>query len=163
HRPNRLLLFFAVIVILPVLSLAFGWTGEVLITNMGIFILLALGLNLVLGLAGMLDLGFAISFGAGAYATAILTNPVGIVGARLPQPVDYSLVLGASLGLAALVGALKGGLAWRLRGDYLAVATLALGLMGQRVIVNWSALTGGSGGTGVLPPPSILGLRVAGP
>ncbi len=161
--PNSLLWFFAAVVIFPALSFVFGWSAEVLVINMGLFILLALGLNLVLGLAGMLDLGFAISFGAGAYATAILTNPVGLVGARLPQPLDYSLVLGASVGLAALVGALKGGLATRLRGDYLAVATLALGLMGQRVIVNWSALTGGANGTGMLPPPSIFTVRVSGP
>jgi branched-chain amino acid transport system permease protein len=129
----------------------------------GIFVLLTLGLNLVLGLAGVLDLGYAISFGAGAYVTAILTNRTGVVGASLPQPLDYTLVLGASVGLAALVGALKGGLAARLRGDYLAVATLALGLIGQRVIVNWNTVTGGASGTGALPPPSIFTLLLSGP
>jgi branched-chain amino acid transport system permease protein len=145
-----------------VLALAFGWSVEVLLSSVGIFILLTLGLNLLLGMAGVLDLGYALSFGAGAYATAILTNRVGVVGAHLPQPLDYSVVLGASVGLGALVGVLKGGLAGRLRGDYLAVATLALGLVGQRVIVNWSSLTGGASGTGAIPPPSIFTLLLSG-
>ena len=162
-RSSGLLIFFAVVVIFPVLALAFGWSGLLLLSSVGIFILLTLGLNLALGLAGVLDLGYALSFGAGAYATAILTNRVGLVGAQLHQPLDYTLVLGASVGLGALVGALKGGLAARLRGDYLAVATLALGLAGQRVVVNWSSLTGGSSGTGALPPPSIFGLLLSGP
>src|SRR5579859_952201 len=163
RRQNWLLVFFAAVVIFPVLALAFGWSGEVLLSSLGIFILLTLGLNLLLGLAGVLDLGYALSFGAGAYATAILTNRVGVVGASLPQPLDYTSVLGASVGLGALVGVLKGGLAGRLRGDYLAVATLALGLVGQRVIVNWSSLTGGASGAGAIPPPSLFTLLLAGP
>ena len=163
RRQNWLLIFFAAIVVFPLLALAFGWSGEVLLRSVGIFILLTLGLNLVLGLAGVLDLGYAISFGAGAYVTAILTNSAGPVGASLPQPLDYSVVLGASVGLAAVVGALKGGLAARLRGDYLAVATLALGLMGHRLIVNWKTVTGGAGGTGAVPPPSLFKLLLVGP
>ncbi len=162
RRQGWLYLFFGAIVVFPVLALAFDWSGEVLLRSAGIFILLTLGLNLVLGLAGVLDLGYAISFGAGAYVTAVLTNRAGPLGAALPQPLDYSLVLAASVGLAALVGALKGGLAARLRGDYLAVATLALGLMGQRIIVNWNAVTGGGSGTGGLPPPSIFTVLLAG-
>jgi len=161
-RPSWLLIFFAAIVIFPILALAFGWSGEVLLSSLGIFILLTLGLNLVLGLAGVLDLGYALSFGAGAYVTAILTSRVGVVGAQLPQPLDYTVVLGASVGVGALMGVLKGGLAGRLRGDYLAVATLALGLMGQRVIFNWNSLTGGGNGVGALPPPSIFTLLLSG-
>ena len=90
-------------------------------------------------------------------------QPGGRGGVHLPQPLDYTIVLGASVGLGALVGVLKGGLAGRLRGDYLAVATLALGLVGQRVIVNWSSLTGGASGIGALPPPSIFTLLLSGP
>jgi branched-chain amino acid transport system permease protein len=149
--------------IFPILSLIFGWGGDALLRSVGIFILLALGLNLLLGLAGVLDLGYAISFGVGAYVTAILTNRYGLVGAQLPQPIDFTLVLAASIGLAALVGAVKGGLAVRLRGDYLAVATLALSLVGQRIIVGWNDVTGGSGGTSTIPPPTFLTLRVASP
>jgi len=104
-----------------------------------------------------------VSFGIGAYVTAILTNRWGVVGARLPQPMDFTVVLLSSTLLAALFGALKGGLATRLRSDYLAVATLALGLLAQRVIVNWKGLTGGAGGMNVLPPPNILTYSLANP
>ncbi len=164
RRPRTWLLWLGgAAAIFPILSLVFGWGGEAVLRSVGIFILLALGLNLLLGLAGVLDLGYAISFGVGAYATAILTDRFGPVGSHLPQPIDITLVVGASVGLAALMGAIKGGLAARLRGDYLAVATLALSLLGQRVIVNWSSLTGGESGTAAIPPPSFLTLRVTSP
>jgi branched-chain amino acid transport system permease protein len=59
--------------------------------------------------------------------------------------------------IAALTGVIKGGLGSRIRGDYLAVATLALGLLGRQIIINLEPLTGGSGGIGNLPAPEILG------
>jgi len=161
---NRWLVWiFVALAIFPMISAVFGLGGQSLLRGIGVFILLALGLNLLLGLAGVLDFGYAVSFGIGGYVTAILTNRWGVVGARLPQPVDFTVVLLLSMLLAGLVGALKGGLAMRLRSDYLAVATLALGLLAQRVIVNWKDLTGGAGGVGALPPPTIFTVPLANP
>ncbi len=163
-RLNRWLVWiFAALAVFPVVSAVFGLGGQTLLRGIGIFMLLALGLNLLLGLAGVLDFGYAVSFGIGAYVTAILTNRWGEVGARLPQPVDFIIVLLLSISLAALFGALKGRLMTRLRNDYLAVATLALGLLAQRVIINWKDLTGGAGGLGALPPPTILTVPLANP
>ncbi len=161
---NRWLVWiFIALAVFPVVSAAFGLGGQSLLRGIGVFILLALGLNLLLGLAGVLDFGYAVSFGIGGYVTAILTNRWGVVGAWLPQPVDFTVVLLSSTLLAGLFGALKGGLATRLRSDYLAVATLALGLLAQRVIVNWKGLTGGAGGVGALPPPTIFTVPLANP
>jgi branched-chain amino acid transport system permease protein len=156
-RERRWLIFlFMLLAVLPVFVSAFGWSGQILLRGMLIFIILTLGLNLLLGLAGVLDLGYAMSFAIGGYAAALLTR-------HPARPVDFVLVLVISSGLAALFGALKGGLATRLRGDYLAVATLALGLMTQQVIVNARRLTGGAGGLSGLPPPHLFGLRLASP
>ncbi len=139
--------------ILPLVTTGFNLGGEVLLRGLGIFILLTLGLNILLGLAGVLDLGYAMSFAIGAYTAALLTDR--------PGPLDFSVVLLISAGLSAAFGALKGGFASRLRGDYLAVATLALGLMTQQVIVNGGDLTGGNGGLSPVPPPHLLGFVLA--
>jgi ABC-type branched-subunit amino acid transport system permease subunit len=141
---------------LPILISTLNLGGEILLRGLGIFILLALGLNLLLGLAGVLDLGYSMSFAIGGYTAALLTN-----GYR--HPPDFILVLLISAALSALFGALKGGLAARLRGDYLAVVTLALGLITRQIIVNASDLTGGSGGISGLPAPYFFGLRLATP
>jgi branched-chain amino acid transport system permease protein len=123
----------------------------VLLRGAGIFILLALGLNILLGLSGVLDLGYAMSYAVGAYTAAILTNRFG--------PIDFILVVLISGCAGALFGALKGGLATRLQNDYLAIGTLALGLLTQRIIVNLD-VTGGPNGFSSLPPPHIFGFSL---
>ncbi len=150
-RMKRFLIALLIALIpLPLIMSAFNTGGQSLLTGVGIFILLTLGLNLLLGLAGVLDLGYAMSFAIGGYAAALL---------RL----DFTLVVLISAGAAALFGLLKGGLASRLRGDYLAVATLALGLMTQQAIVNTPTLTGGANGLSALPPPHLFGLALSAP
>ena len=157
-RSNRWLIGLLVILaVFPIISSLLGLGWQILLRGVGIFVLLALGLNLLLGVAGVLDLGFALSFGLGGYVAAIMTNRFGEVGSVLPQPIDFSLVIASSVAVAALFGALKGGLARRLHADYLAVATLALGLLGQKAIINLRSLTGGVGGIGALPAPIVFG------
>jgi branched-chain amino acid transport system permease protein len=97
----------------------------------------------------------------GGYVTALMTNRFGAIGAVLPQPIDFLLVAALSMLAAGLFGALKGSFTSRLRGDYLAVATLALGLLAQRVVVNLGQLTGGAGGLAAVPPPHLLGRTFA--
>ena len=122
--------------------------------GLGIFILLTLGLNILLGVAGVLDLGYAMSFALGGYTAAVLTAN---------RSLDFIWVLLFSAGFAGLFGVLKGAVARRLRGDYLAVATLALGLITQQVIMNGGNLTGAASGLSALPPPRILGFALSTP
>jgi branched-chain amino acid transport system permease protein len=146
--------------IFPLISIAFDLGWQITVKGIGIFILLGLGMNLLLGLAGVLDLGFAVSFGIGGYVTAILTNRFGGLGALLPQPIDFLFVAAISMTLAGLFGVVKGSLTRRLRSDYLAVATLALGLLVRRVVINAYGITGGAGGLSAVPPPVMLGRSI---
>jgi branched-chain amino acid transport system permease protein len=141
----------------------FGVYWQTILTGIGVFVLLTLGLNVVLGLAGVLDLGYAVSFGIGAYVTATLTNRWAGIGAWMPQPVDFLFLLAVSMALAGLFGVLKGRMALRLRSDYLAVATLSLSLLAQQAIVNLNSVTGGSGGISALPPPHLLAYTLTHP
>ncbi len=155
-----LIALFALLAVLPIVTHAFNLGGDILLRGLGIFILLTLGLNILLGLAGVLDFGYAMSFAIGGYTAAVLTNRFGILrGISL----DFTVVLLASAVIAAGFGALKGLTATRLSGDYLAVATLALGLMTQQVIVNISDLTGGASGLSSIPAPRLFGLVLSAP
>jgi branched-chain amino acid transport system permease protein len=150
---NRwLTLILILLAVIPILMQVFGLSGQTILRTVGIFIVLTLGLNLAFGVAGLLDFGFALSYGVGAYAMAILSPRIGFMPALL-----------CGMLAAAITGVMKGGLGWRLRGDYLAVATLALGLLSGQVIVNAGVLTGGAGGIGNLPKPSVLGFRFESP
>jgi len=149
-----LIIVLIALAVLPILTTIFNWDGQILIRGLGIFILLTLGLNILLGMAGVLDLGYAMSFALGGYTAAVLT---------LHFKLDFIWVMLASAAFAGLFGALKGRASTRLRGDYLAVATLALGLITQRVIVNGGDLTGGASGLSALPPPKLFGFIFAVP
>jgi branched-chain amino acid transport system permease protein len=127
-------IILALLGIFPLIAGLAGWGGQVILRTVEVFMLLGLGLNLALGLAGILDLGFAAGFGLGAYSGVLLGR----------FDMLLAIVVGAALGL--LIGFLKGGLASRLRGDYLAVAMLSLGLLTRQLAVNLSTITGGAGG-----------------
>jgi branched-chain amino acid transport system permease protein len=107
-------------------------------TQVGIFAALALGLNIVVGLAGLLDLGYVAFFAVGAYAWAIFGSPQAnaIFGSGFPLPPGwfYVFLVGGSL-LAATAGVLLGLPVLRLRGDYLAIVTLGFGEV-IRVLAN---------------------------
>lgn len=146
----------ALALIYPALDYAFGLHQQVILVSVLIFALLALGLNLMLGFAGLLDLGYAACFGIGGYAAALLTTPGGSLSALLPGPVDFLVVLAASAAAAGIFGALNALLARRLRGEYLAIVTLAFGQLIPRVALNLDRWTGGSAGIAALPPPRLL-------
>ena len=138
--------------ILPILLQVFNLSGQIILRTVAVYIVLTLGLNLALGIAGLLDFGFALSYGVGAYITAILSTRIGFIPALLGGVIA-----------AMLTGVIKGGLGARLRGDYLAVATLAIGLLGRQVIVNLRSWTGGAGGLGNFPGPAFLGINLGTP
>lgn len=150
---NRwLIIILLLLAILPIVLQMLGMGGQIILRTAGIFILLSLGLNLALGLAGLLDFGFALSYGMGAFATAILLRWTGFLPALI-----------GGIVAAVLIGLLKGLLGRRLRGDFLAVSTLAVGLLGRQVLVNLNSLTGGAGGIGNLPPPRFLDSSLVSP
>lgn len=151
--PNRwLVISLAVLAVLPLVLQGLDLGGQIILRTVVIYIILTIGLNLALGIAGLLDFGFALSYGIGAYFTAILSPLVGFVPALV-----------GGMFAAMLTGVIKGGLGSRLRGDYLAVATLALGLLGRQVIINMRSWTGGAGGLGNFPGPGFLGIQLETP
>lgn len=113
------------------------------IDNYGIQILLCVmlgwGLNIVVGLAGLLDLGYVAFYAAGAYSYALLSTTWGW---------SFWLCFPVAGLVAALWGVLLGFPVLRLRGDYLAIVTLAFGEIVRIVLVNWTALTNGNAGIG---------------
>ena len=122
-------------------------------SNAGVFVLLALGLNIVVGLAGLLDLGYAAFFAIGAYTYAYGASPFSGVHA----PFLLMLVLGALV--AATFGVLLGAPTLRLRGDYLAIVTLGFGEIVPIVFLNSDKFTEGTNGIGGLYPPSLPGVE----
>jgi branched-chain amino acid transport system permease protein len=128
-----------------------GWSGAIKwVDNFGvqilIYVMLAWGLNIVVGLAGLLDLGFIAFAAVGAYTYTLIS--VHVIPTVAPGLVPYAfwILLPFSALLAALWGALLGFPVLRLRGDYLAIVTLAFGEMIRLVLVNWSELTNGYAG-----------------
>jgi len=109
----------------------------------GVFALVALGLNLLTGYAGQISLCHAAFFGVGAYATAILTQKVGV-------PYLLSILAGGML--TACIGAVVAVPAMRLKSLYLAIATLGFGVVLQKIIFEWRGLTNGGGGLALTPP-----------
>ncbi|MGI8608860.1 MAG: branched-chain amino acid ABC transporter permease [Candidatus Dormibacteria bacterium] len=119
------------------------------IADAGVFILLALGLNIVIGYAGLLDLGYAAFFAIGAYTYAILASShFNIHIAFWPLLIIAALVAG-------LFGVVLGAPTLRLRGDYLAIVTLGFGEIVPRVVLNLEGLTGGVNGLSALDQPKI--------
>lgn len=118
-------------------------------SNAGVFVLLALGLNIVVGMAGLLDLGYAAFFAIGAYAYAYGSSPYS--GQHFP----FILMLGVGAIVAATFGVLLGAPTLRLRGDYLAIVTLGFGEIVPIVFLNAEKYTEGTNGIGGIYKPDI--------
>ena len=140
-----------IIAVLPqVLGLFFT---EILDTT-GLFIMMGLGLNIVVGYAGLLDLGYVAFFAIGAYTTAILTSPeLGFFSLSFWSALPFAVILGIVAGVLLGIPVLK------MRGDYLAIATLGFGEI-IRILVLSDFLRpwlGGAQGIGKIPKASIGG------
>jgi branched-chain amino acid transport system permease protein len=149
-------------VVMPILGTHNGYYMEVAI-QVGIFIALALGLNIVVGLAGLLDLGYVAFYAVGAYLWAIFGSPqaakfLPVVAGTFPVPSPWFFVfLFLGLIVAAITGILLGLPVLRLRGDYLAIVTLGFGEV-IRVLANnldkpWNITNGPKGITPISRPP----------
>ena len=117
-----------------------------ILTITGIYAILALGLNIVVGLAGLLDLGYIAFYAIGAYSYGILNTEFGI-------PFWPALLIGGLL--AAFAGMFLGMITLRLRGDYLAIVTLGFLMIVHLILNNWDSLTHGPNGILGISSPSI--------
>ncbi|GAC1443491.1 MAG: ABC transporter ATP-binding protein [Vulcanimicrobiaceae bacterium] len=121
------------------------------LANAGAFILLALGLNIVVGFAGLLDLGYAAFFAIGSYAYAMLASQQ--YGIHIP----FWIMLVVASVIAAIFGILLGAPTLRLRGDYLAIVTLGFGEIVPQTFLNLTQFTNGPNGISSLDQPSLFG------
>jgi branched-chain amino acid transport system permease protein len=120
-----------------------------LATLLMIYMMLGWGLNIVVGLAGLLDLGYVAFYAVGAYSYTLLALNFGLgFWECLPLAGAFAAFFGVLLGFPVL----------RLRGDYLAIVTLGFGEMVHIVLINWFSLTGGSQGISNIPAPTFFGL-----
>jgi len=164
-------LISAVLVVLPFALTQIG-TAWVRITNLALlYVMLALGLNIVVGFAGLLDLGYIAFYGVGAYTYALLASPH--FGLHLP----FWVILPIGAAIAALFGVLLGAPTLKLRGDYLAIVTLGFGEIVRIFLNNLSRpvnITNGPQGVYRIDPfridgfsfatnQKILGLEFSGP
>jgi len=117
-----------------------------------IYVMLGWGLNIVVGLAGLLDLGYAAFYAVGAYSYALLATTFGL---------SFWICLPLAGMLAALWGIMLGFPVLRLRGDYLAIVTLAFGEIIRTILVNWVSFTHGSAGIASIPKITFFSLRFA--
>ncbi len=146
---SALFLLFAFV--FPVTPLANRYALDVA-TMVLTYIMLAWGLNITVGYAGLLDLGYAGFYALGAYSFALLSQHYGI-GFWTALPI-------AGL-LAAATAFLLGLPVLRLRGDYFAIVTLGFGEIVRLVLINWTTLTGGPNGISDVPRPTLFGLEFA--
>jgi len=121
-------------------------------TTVLIYVMLGWGLNVVVGLAGLLDLGYVAFYAVGAYTFALLARDLGFT---FWQAFPFSGLIAASFGV------ILGFPVLRLRGDYLAIVTLGFGEIIRIMLLNWSSVTGGPNGISDIPRPSFFGLSFA--
>src|SRR5215212_2916457 len=152
---NRILfaIFVAFIMLYPLLDRGLGLGRMGSMNPILIFTLLALGLNIVVGFAGLLDLGYAAFFAIGGYTVAFMTAPQSPLVQR-GVVVDYWLALPISFVVAAVFGLILGAPTLRLRGDYLAIVTLAFGEIVPQAIRNLEGITNGTKGMNPIGRPT---------
>ena len=126
------------------------YTMEIL-TNSYLYIVLCLGLNIIVGFAGLLDLGFAAFFAVGAYGVGILTSNYGW---------NFWLAIPPALALTVIARLIIGAPTLRLRSDYLAVVTLGSGEIIRIIARNMKSITGGPSGLIGIKRPSLFGLEM---
>jgi len=145
----------AFVIVYPALVvLTVGFGGAVRwIDNFGIqiliYVMLGWGLNIVVGLAGLLDLGYVAFYAVGAYSYALLAKTFGL---------SFWILLPLAGTLASFWGILLGFPVLRLRGDYLAIVTLAFGEIIRLILINWVPVTNGYAGIGSIPRPTLFGI-----
>lgn len=148
-------LALVLLLLYPVIAVQlFGFQGSLkFVDNFGIqiliYVMLAWGLNIVVGLAGLLDLGYVAFYAVGAYSYALLSSHFGL---------SFWVLLPVAGILAGFWGIILGFPVLRLRGDYLAIVTLAFGEIIRLVLLNWTAVTKGTFGISGIAKASVFGI-----
>jgi branched-chain amino acid transport system permease protein len=142
------------VVVYPITIMVFFPQGSLKwIDNFGIqiliYVMLGWGLNIVVGLAGLLDLGYVAFYAVGSYSYALLAKEFGL---------SFWVLLPLAGILSAFWGILLGFPVLRLRGDYLAIVTLAFGEIIRLILINWVSFTGGYAGISGIPRPTLFGI-----
>lgn len=135
----------------PVTPLASRYALDVAIMVLS-YIMMAWGLSITVGYAGLLDLGYAGFYAIGAYGYALIAQQTGL---------GFWSILPLAGGLAAAVAFILGFPVLRLRGDYFAVVTLGFGEIVRLVLINWTSLTNGPNGISGIPRPQLFNLEFA--
>jgi branched-chain amino acid transport system permease protein len=161
---GRIAIFVLVLALLLLLPQIVGPFLSQVIGTVGLFVLLGLGLNIVVGFAGLLDLGYVAFFAVGAYTTALMTSPRSVFNDGDPGS-PYWLAIPVTVVVAAIVGVLIGAPVLRLRGDYLAIVTLGFGEIARVVIAADATkdFLGGPQGILGIPSPEIAGVNLGEP
>ena len=156
QRGIKISAFFILAMVLFALPHILGLFLSEVLTIVGLYVLLGLGLNIVVGYAGMLDLGYVAFFAIGSYVTAVLTSPeLGFFSLTFWQALPFAIILGIFSGILLGIPVLK------MRGDYLAIATLGFGEI-IRILVLSDFLRpwlGGAQGAGKIPKAAIMGYQ----
>jgi branched-chain amino acid transport system permease protein len=156
RKPTRITLIaiaLVVVILLPKFVHESFWMF-LIVEQIGVWILLALGLNVVVGFAGLLDLGFAAFYAIGAYTTAWFTGALPMP-ALFHHPIPTLWVIPIGIFAAMAFGVLLGTPTLRLRGDYLAIVTLGFALIIDDFVETQSGVTGGGVGSSPIPHPSL--------
>ena len=149
-------IFQKAMIAVGLLAIIFPFVFSIYQTNIMItalmYVMLGLGLNIVVGLAGLLDLGYVAFYAVGAYSYALLNYHFGI-GFWTALPIGGAL--------AAMFGIILGFPVLRLRGDYLAIVTLGFGEIIRIILENWNEFSFGPSGIANIPRPGFLGMQLS--
>ena len=159
----RFAIFLAIVAIFPLIHPAvdrlIGAQTMFPMMQIALFIILALGLNIVVGFAGLLDLGYVAFFAIGAYVVAFFSSPQSpFVNGRIASiNLPFWVVMPLSIAVATVFGVLLGAPTLRLRGDYLAIVTLAFGEIVPLAFINLEQWTNGPRGMVQMARPALFG------
>jgi branched-chain amino acid transport system permease protein len=148
YPASRIMLYalFPLLLIFPFVSSDYFIDVAILA---GIYIILALGLNVLVGFTGLLNLGFVAFYAIGAYTYALLNTKLGLgFWSAVPFSIGFSTAAGFLLAIPAL----------RLRGDYLAIVTLGFAEITRLILNNWDSLTNGPNGISGIAFPSVMSI-----
>ncbi len=156
-RNAFLVTFIIFLALYPLLDKGLGWGKMGAFPTILIYTVLALGLNIVVGFAGLLDLGYAAFFAIGGYTAAFLTSPQSPLFGIFQT--NFYVAMALAFLVAATFGIILGAPTLRLRGDYLAIVTLAFGEIVPRAFLNLEQWTKGSKGINPIGRPTIPWLQ----
>ncbi len=163
-RQKTILVILLVVLVLLIPQLA-DLEQNAILGMVAYFIIMGIGLNIVVGYAGLLDLGYVAFFAVGAYTYALLSAPESYVVLNIPgfEGINFWLGVLIAILMGTLAGILLGIPVLRMRGDYLAIVTLGFGEIIRLLVLNLREYTGGPGGVLEIPSPILFGYNLGNP